>query len=141
MSRSMRDFAAEASTASGSNILLGIWLIDSHWVFDASGRSATVSSVLVGALIALFAAIRLASLHNSAGVSGLNLLLAFWTVCSRWALGYASNADALVNDVIAGVPCRRACCLERERNSRGAKKCRRATPRIGGQGLRSQVDR
>ena len=62
-----------------------------------------VSSVFVRALIALLAAIRLASLHNSAGVSGLNLLLAFWTVGSPWVLGYASNAGALLNNVIAAV--------------------------------------
>ena len=102
MLKSTRDLAAEASTASGANIVLGIWLIDSPWVFGFSGRSAMVSSVFVGALIALMAAIRLASLHNSAGVSGLNLLLAFWTVGSPWVLGYASNAGALVNNVIAG---------------------------------------
>ena len=87
MLKSTRDLAAETNTASGANIVLGIWLIDSPWVFGFSGRSAMVSSVFVGALNALLAAIRLASLHNSAGVSGLNLLLAFWTVGSPGCSG------------------------------------------------------
>ena len=38
MSKSMRDLAAEASTASGANIVLGIWLIDSPWVFAEDRR-------------------------------------------------------------------------------------------------------
>ena len=44
MLESMRDFAAEASTASGANIVLGIWLMNSPWVFGFGGRSAMVSS-------------------------------------------------------------------------------------------------
>ncbi|HEY3849728.1 MAG TPA: SPW repeat protein, partial [Steroidobacteraceae bacterium] len=63
------DYAAQARTASGTNILLGLWLAASPWVFDYSGRSAVVGSVIVGAVIALLAAIRLASLHNSMGLS------------------------------------------------------------------------
>ena len=87
MLRSTRDLAVEANTASGANIVLGIWLMDSPWVFGFSERSTMVSSVFVGALNALLAAIRLASLHNSAGVSGLYLLLAFWTVGSPGCSG------------------------------------------------------
>lgn len=82
MLRLARDYVAQARMASGVNILLGIWLIFSPWGFDYSGKSAVLSSVTVGALISLLAAIRLASLHNSAGVSGINFLLAFWTAAS-----------------------------------------------------------
>jgi len=35
----MRDYAAQARTASGINILLGISLIVSPWVFDYSGST------------------------------------------------------------------------------------------------------
>lgn len=102
MLRSTHDYVAQASIASGVNILLGIWLIDSPWVFDFSGTAAVLSSVFVGVLLALLAAIRLASLHNSAGVSALNLLLALWTIASPWTLGYDANAGALANSVMAG---------------------------------------
>ena len=47
--------------------MLGLWLIVSPWVFDYGGKSAALTSITVGTLIALLAAIRLASLHNSAG--------------------------------------------------------------------------
>jgi hypothetical protein len=101
--RLARDYAAQARTASGANIVLGIWLIVSPWVFDYSGKSAVLSGVTVGVLIALLAAIRVASSHNSAGVSGVNLLLALCTVVSPWAYGYATNEGALLNNIIVGI--------------------------------------
>jgi SPW repeat len=103
MFRFARDYTVQARTASGVNILLGVWLIVSPWVFDYSGRSAALSSVTVGALIALLAAIRLASLHNSAGLSGINLLLAFWTAAAPWIYEYAVNTGALWNNIVVGI--------------------------------------
>lgn len=97
------DYAAQARAASGTNILLGLWLAASPWVFDYSGRSAVVGSVIVGALIALLAAIRLASLHNSMGLSGINLVLAVWTMVAPWVCGYADNVGGTANNVIVGV--------------------------------------
>jgi hypothetical protein len=103
MFRFARDYTVQARTASGVNILLGVWLIVSPWAFDYSGRSAALSSVTVGALIALLAAIRLASLHNSAGLSGINLLLAFWTAAAPWIYEYAVNTGALWNNIVVGI--------------------------------------
>lgn len=103
MLRLARDYVAQARTASGTNILLGIWLIVSPWTFDYSGRSAVVGSVTVGALIALLAAIRLASLRNSAGLSGINLLLGFWTAASPWAYEYATSRGAMLDNIIVGI--------------------------------------
>ena len=96
------DYAAQARTASGTNVLLGLWLAASPWVFDYSGRSAVVGSVIVGAVIALLAAIRLASLQNSMGLSGINLFLALWTIGAPWACGYADNIGGTTNNVISG---------------------------------------
>ena len=103
VSRFAGDYIAQARTASGVNILLGVWLIISPWVFDYSGKSAALSSITVGALIAFLAAIRLASLHNSAGLSGINLLLAFWTAGAPWIYGYAINTAALWNNIFVGI--------------------------------------
>jgi hypothetical protein len=95
--------AAPARTASSVNILLGLWLIVSPWAFDYSGKSAVLCSVTVGALIALLAAARVASLHDSAGLSAINLLLAFWTVASPWAYQYGTNEGAMLNNIIVGI--------------------------------------
>jgi hypothetical protein len=98
-----RDYAAQARTASGTNILLGFWLIASPWVFDYSARPAVVSSVCAGALVALLAAMRIATLHDSTGLSGINVLLALWTIASPWACGYAANVAATTDNVIVGI--------------------------------------
>jgi hypothetical protein len=103
MSTSTRDYAAQARSASGMNILLGVWLIFSPWTFDYSGSPAVLNSVFVGILIAIFAAIRLASLRNTASLSGVNLLLALWIIASPWLLGYAANVGAVRDNVILGV--------------------------------------
>ncbi len=101
--RLTHDYAAQARTASGTNILLGVWLAASPWVFDYSGRSAVVGSVIVGFVIALLAAVRLASLHNSMGLSGINLTLALWTIAAPWVCEYADNVGGTANNVIVGV--------------------------------------
>jgi hypothetical protein len=98
-----RDYGAEARNASGLNILLGTWLIFSPWIFDYSGSSAVLNSVFVGILMSVLAACRLASLRNTAGLSGANLLLGLWTIASPWLLGYAANDGAVRDNVILGV--------------------------------------
>jgi hypothetical protein len=100
MWRLARDYAAQARTASGVNILLGVLLIASPWLFDYSGKSALLNSITVGALVAFLAAIRLASVHNSVGLSGINLLLGLWTIASPWY--YGANNGALMDDVFIG---------------------------------------
>jgi hypothetical protein len=96
-------YAAQARTASGVNILLGIWLIVSPWMFDYSETPAVLNSMIVGALVAILAASRLASLRDTAIVSGINVILAVWTVISPWFYGYASNVGAVRDNVIVGV--------------------------------------
>ena len=103
MLRLAHDYAGQARTASGVNILLGIGLIVSPWMFGYSEKAAALSSVTVGVLIAFLASIRLASVHNSSGLSGINLLLALWTVASPWVYQYVSNEGALLDNMIVGI--------------------------------------
>lgn len=103
MSSFARNYAVQARTASGLNLLLGVWLMFSPWVFDYGGRSAALTGVTVGALIALLAGIRLAWLHNSAGLSGINLLLAFWSAAAPWVYEYTINTGALWNSIFVGI--------------------------------------
>ena len=116
-----RDYAAQARTASGINILLGIWLIVSPWVFDYSGSPAVLSSVVVGAVIALLAAIRLASLHNSTGLSGVNLLLSALEYCISMGVRLRRKCRCPDGQRDPGHSDRGACHLERERHGGGGK--------------------
>jgi hypothetical protein len=98
-----RDYAAQARTASGINILLGIWLIVSPWVFDYGGRAPVLNSVYVGALISILAAFRLATLDRSAGLSAINLILGLWTIASPWVCGYSANVGAVWDNLLLGI--------------------------------------
>jgi hypothetical protein len=62
-----RNYAAQARTASGINVLLGIWLLVSPWLFgySAVGLPAILNSVIVGALVAILAASRQVSPRTS----------------------------------------------------------------------------
>ena len=75
------------------------------WVFyyQATGTPATLNSVYLGVLIAIFAAIRLASLRATAGLSWVNLILALWTIASPWVYGYSANVGGVRDNVILGV--------------------------------------
>lgn len=102
MSTSTR--VVQARAASGINILLGLWLLVSPWVFGYhEGAAATLNSVIVGALIAILAASRLASFRTSVGLSWVNVLLALWTIASPWVYGYGANIGGVRDNVILGV--------------------------------------
>lgn len=103
MSALMRNDTVQARIANGINILPGLWLIASPWVFDYSGRAGMLNSMIVGALIAMLAALRLACLQCTAALSGLNVLLGFWIIVSPWTTGYVSNKAALANNIMVGV--------------------------------------
>jgi hypothetical protein len=68
----------KARIASAINVVLGICLMASPWVFDYSARYPVLNSVFVGTLIAMLGVIRLAS-------NGIGILLGFWTIVSPWA--------------------------------------------------------
>ncbi len=98
-----RDYAAQVRTASSTNILLGIWLLFSPWVFDYHTWPALLNSVIVGALIVALAANRFESPGRKMALSWINLVLGLWTIASPWVCGYASNISALRNNVVLGI--------------------------------------
>jgi SPW repeat len=97
------DYIAQARAASGTNILLGIWLIASPWVYTLSERTSAVCVVCLGAVVSLFAALRLAALRESVGLSGVNFVLGFLAAASPWACGYAGHWGATINNLLLGV--------------------------------------
>lgn len=101
MLESGRNFKARA--VSTITVLLGIWLVVSPWVFDYGGRYPVLNGVLGGALIAVLAAIRLFSSRDSGAVTGMSVLLGFWTIVSPWASGYVANKPAVANNLMVGV--------------------------------------
>jgi hypothetical protein len=97
-----RNHAARARTASATNILLGVWLLASPWIFgyEAAGAAATWNSVLVGALVAILAACNALSPHPRTGLYWINVLLALWTLISPLRYGYSANTAGFVDNLV-----------------------------------------
>lgn len=91
-------------TASGLNFLVGIWFILSPWVYGArAGAGGVWNSIIVGIIIAVFAAIRFFSPRSAPGLSWINALLGIWMVISPWVYGYTTNTARMWNSIIFGI--------------------------------------
>jgi hypothetical protein len=100
-----RNCAAEARVASGINILLGIWLLVSPWVFgyQAAGQAAIWNSVIVGALIAILAASNCFAQHVHTSPNWINVLLALWAMISPVVYGYTANTAGLGDNLLLAI--------------------------------------
>jgi hypothetical protein len=92
-----------ARVSAGINILLGIWVFVSPWVYGAAGNASAWNSWIVGILVALFALIRMNSPENARGAGWINMVLGAWLFVSPWVYGYAHNTGRFVNSLCVGV--------------------------------------
>jgi hypothetical protein len=98
-----------ASSAGGApavlTLILGLWYVVSPWVYGGghSTNGATWNSVVVGVLIALFAAARLSNRVAMPAARWLDLVLGLWAALSPWIFGYVGNQGWLINSLAVGV--------------------------------------
>lgn len=100
-----RNYDAQARIASGVNILLGIWLLVSPWIFgyQVAGSAVIGNSVIVGALIAILAAGNCFSHRTRTGLNWINVLLALWTMISPLLFGYTANIGGFRDNLALGI--------------------------------------
>jgi hypothetical protein len=84
------------------NLLLGIWFFISPWVYGYYSDPRAWNSWIVGALIAIFAMIRLSNPAGLPFFSWLNMLLGAWTIASPWIFSYTSEVPRFVNSLCVG---------------------------------------
>jgi hypothetical protein len=95
---------AQVRTASGLNILAGLWMVIAPWALGhAIVEAAMWNSVLVGLAIAILAIVRLALPLQYEGVSWTNFALGFWLVMAPFFLGFGGVVTAMWNHVIIGL--------------------------------------
>jgi hypothetical protein len=94
-----------AAAAAGLTLVLGLWYIVSPWVYGSTNApaAATWNSVIVGILIALFAAARLRSPTPMPAARWIDLLLGIWAFFSPWIYGYVGNEGRFINSLCVGV--------------------------------------
>jgi len=101
------DYRAGIKTASGLNVLAGIWLIISPFVlgfFHYNQVSPLVNTLVAGVIVLILAACRVAFPNRNPGLSWINLLLGIWLIISPFFLPeYLNTFRATPNDVILGI--------------------------------------
>jgi hypothetical protein len=97
----------QVQTASGLNIILGLWLIIAPWVLDYSSQNNAVwNQVVIGIAVATLATARVAAPEKFASLSWTNFVLGTWLVIAPFVLRYndTTNTAAIYwNDIIVGV--------------------------------------
>lgn len=94
----MEDFKWE----SGTNILLGLWLVLSPFFFGYASSAELGSDMLAGAAIALLAAFRTFQRDVGDWADWLTALLGVWVLLSPWIIGFSNNQAHTFNDVMVG---------------------------------------
>jgi len=88
--------------ASGINVLAGIWLFVSAWVYGAYTLQNAWNNWIVGALIVILAGIRLSDPMKTVWASWINCALGIWTFASPWIYGYEGSTHRSVNSMVVG---------------------------------------
>jgi hypothetical protein len=94
--------AHPARGASNIALLAGLWLFVSPWIYGAYGNSNAWNGWIVGALIFLFAWMRMKQ-PSKTNLSWLNSILGIWTFVSPWVFGYSRNPSRLINSLFVGL--------------------------------------
>jgi|GEM_PF-579768 len=94
----MEDFKWE----SGTNILLGLWLILTPLFFGYASGAVLASDMIAGAAIAILAAFRTYQPDVGDWADWLTALLGVWVILSPWIVGFTNNQAHTFNNVMVG---------------------------------------
>lgn len=83
------------------SLMLGIWLFVSPWVYGGVGNAGALNGWIIGASIAILAAIRFG--EAPVPLRLVSALLGVWVFVSPWVYGYAGNTGRLINSLGVGM--------------------------------------
>jgi hypothetical protein len=86
---------------SGINVILGIWLIITPYIFSYTTGAAKWNQTILGIVVLVLAALRLTAMRRQ-WISFLNGLAAIWLVIAPFILTY-DRSVAYWNEVIVGI--------------------------------------
>lgn len=95
---------SNVKTASGINIIAGIWLIIAPFVIGYQGLEAAVwNDIICGAIVLILAAIRVSTPLRNPWLSWVILLVGLWLIISSFVQGYAEFPSPVWNNIILGI--------------------------------------
>ena len=84
-----------------ANLVLGVILLASPWIFGFPSGAASQNAVVFGIVIAAISIAALAAF--TVWEEWLNLIVGVWVLVSPWVLGFAGTAATQVHIVIGGI--------------------------------------
>lgn len=89
--------------SSGINILIGLWMIASPFIFGYTFASTAMwNSIIFGILIAIIAIIKVTNPASVTWLSWVNTIIGLWLILSAFIISFPYY-DAQINNVIAGI--------------------------------------
>jgi hypothetical protein len=95
------DWRDEVATASGLNVLAGIWLIIAPFVLNYRDDDPIWNDVVFGAIVFVLALVRVSGAYREHWMSWINALIGVWLFISAFWLDSSNTAGW--NDVILGI--------------------------------------
>ncbi len=95
---------ANVKTASGINLVAGVWLIIAPFIIGyVALESALWNDILCGAIVLILAAIRVAMPLRHVWLSWVNLVVGLWLIIAPFVLDYAAFPAPVWNDILVGI--------------------------------------
>jgi len=105
MATDLHPHQGQVQTASGLNVLVGIWLFISAFAVYGHGPMMS-NNIIFGIIVTVLALIRAGGALNADWVSWINALCGIWVVVSPWAvMGNTPNGPThgmIINNCITG---------------------------------------
>jgi len=92
----------QAVTASGLNLVAGVWLIIAPFILGYGGTVAALNDLILGIVIGVIALIRIFSPARTTWLSWVNAVAGLWLIFAPSILGYVLAAPR-VNDIVVGI--------------------------------------
>lgn len=96
--------AAQVRTASGLDVLAGLWLVIAPFALNYSANGgSTTNDVVVGIAVVLLAGIQmLGDNYRVSAPSWINAALGAWLIAAPFLLSIPSGSAAMWNDIVVG---------------------------------------
>jgi len=90
-------------TAGTIALLAGVWFFVSVWVYGSYAMANAWNNWIVGATVAILAALRMGYPEMTMRISWVNCLLGIWIFASPWIYEYNTQEGRFINSLCVGV--------------------------------------
>ena len=94
----------QSRIASWINVIVGIWLIITPYIYGYAGTTVGTSSILIGIVVGVLSLVRaFSSLRGTFWLSWVNVIAGAWLIISPFVLGVTDSNAVFANEIIFGI--------------------------------------